>query len=335
MKIEVAESLFISWLRHVRGCRIAQSNWKPSKTWEATNRERVESLFKKSRGYFFQEMNLDLYGKNRTVSQLVQQAEIDAIGFCETDDRPALIAIDVAFHEAGLNYGGKDATVARVVKKMLRTLFTMESYFPDYSREIIFAAPKINNSVQVVLNEAMTALDRFLEENEIAAECQLISNDDFFTEVINPVSQLSPEIADTGELFMRSVQLISMAPTHSKLPEGNVATAVEDRPSEHQPKIGSLVRQKFQALLEQKLLSPEEIANLCTVEYSRRSFGIRYAALVKSDRVSDRFDSHGNARYYSKVIAGEFLLCNDWYERNRKRFMSWLSSIEENKALGK
>ena len=30
MKIEIGKSLIFSWLRHVRGCPIAQGNWKPS-----------------------------------------------------------------------------------------------------------------------------------------------------------------------------------------------------------------------------------------------------------------------------------------------------------------
>ena len=33
MKIKAGESLIFSWLRHVQGCPIAQTNWKPSPTW--------------------------------------------------------------------------------------------------------------------------------------------------------------------------------------------------------------------------------------------------------------------------------------------------------------
>ena len=30
MKIDIGESLVNSYLRHVKGCRIVQQNWKPS-----------------------------------------------------------------------------------------------------------------------------------------------------------------------------------------------------------------------------------------------------------------------------------------------------------------
>lgn len=330
MKIEMAESLFLSWLRHVRGCQIAQLNWKPSQTWVATNREKVETLFNNSRGFFFQEKNLDLYGKNSSVSQLVQQAEIDAIGFCDLEERPSIIAVDVAFHESGLNYGGKNETVSRVVKKVLRTLLALESYFADYSREIIFAAPKIHNAVQGALDEAMIAVDQFLEQNDIAAEFRVIANDEFFSEIVEPVRKLSSEVADTSELFMRSVQLMGMAPKTlpSPTPITNLQAVNESTSDAHEQKIGEIVRERFRTLFEQKQLTDAEVAKLCTGEYSKRTFGIRYPALKRSNNTQDRFDESGNARYYSKVFGGKYLLCNDWYERNRERFGKWLASLE-------
>ena len=34
MKLEMGESLFYSWLRHVKGCQIVQTNWKISSSWQ-------------------------------------------------------------------------------------------------------------------------------------------------------------------------------------------------------------------------------------------------------------------------------------------------------------
>ncbi len=330
MKVEIAESLFLSWLRHVRGCRIVQLNWKPSQTWDGSNSERVELLFKNSREYFFQECSLDLYGKNSSVSQLVQQGEIDALGICNQADRRSIIAVDVAFHEAGLNYGDKGTTTARVVKKILRTLLALESYFPEYPREIIFAAPKIHHSVHGILSEAMIAVDRFFEQNEIAAECRLIANADFFAEVVEPVKNLAIRVADTSELFMRSVQLIEMDRRISAQPlqDNNLIVKAKPLSSELPVKIGELVRETFQALFEQNRLSDVELERLCTLEYSKRSFGLRYPVLRRSKDRNDRFDSHGSARFYAQLFGGEYLLCNDWYERNRERFVRWLNNLD-------
>lgn len=48
MKIEMGESLCASWLRHVKGCQIVQTNWSNSPTWESWNdgehQEKIENF---------------------------------------------------------------------------------------------------------------------------------------------------------------------------------------------------------------------------------------------------------------------------------------------------
>ncbi|CAN8141347.1 hypothetical protein THIOSC15_2890008 [uncultured Thiomicrorhabdus sp.] len=43
MKIEVAESMLQSWLKHIVGCEIVQSNWKPSNIWDYEEYEELVS----------------------------------------------------------------------------------------------------------------------------------------------------------------------------------------------------------------------------------------------------------------------------------------------------
>jgi hypothetical protein len=38
MKLEIGESVILSWLRHVRGCVAVQMHWKPSPTWPLERR---------------------------------------------------------------------------------------------------------------------------------------------------------------------------------------------------------------------------------------------------------------------------------------------------------
>lgn len=39
MKIEMGESLLLSWLRHIKECQLVQTNWKPSAKWEFKNKD--------------------------------------------------------------------------------------------------------------------------------------------------------------------------------------------------------------------------------------------------------------------------------------------------------
>ena len=45
MKIEIAESLIYSWLRHYNKCILTQTNWEPSHFWEHHNQEKLENLY--------------------------------------------------------------------------------------------------------------------------------------------------------------------------------------------------------------------------------------------------------------------------------------------------
>lgn len=66
MKIEIGESLILSWLKHVKECQVVQTNWKAAYKWELKNREKLQKLMDLSNelfllkyGYsFIKEINL-------------------------------------------------------------------------------------------------------------------------------------------------------------------------------------------------------------------------------------------------------------------------------------
>jgi hypothetical protein len=114
VKIEIGESLLRSWLRHVKGCQLAELNWKPSSSWE--KHEDLQSLMEQARAFFLNSLNIDIFKKITVASQLIKQAEIDVLGVkLGMDGRiQAIYGIDVAYHEAGLNYGDN---IIRILKK--------------------------------------------------------------------------------------------------------------------------------------------------------------------------------------------------------------------------
>ena len=62
-----------------------------------------------------------------------------------------------AFHEAGLNYGG--GADKRVLKKLLRTMITLDAYHPsETARHIYFVSPKVNPGVQLPLKDIFSRL---------------------------------------------------------------------------------------------------------------------------------------------------------------------------------
>ena len=60
MKIEIGESLLLSWLRHIKECQLVQTNWKASAKWELKNKEVLEQLMQDSSNVFKEKYGCDL-----------------------------------------------------------------------------------------------------------------------------------------------------------------------------------------------------------------------------------------------------------------------------------
>ena len=79
MKIEIAESLASSYLNHIEGCRIIQTNWKASSVWKIDQRlfEEAEAIYEriKSSPEFINVFK----SKKNTFKQFIKQAEIDVL----------------------------------------------------------------------------------------------------------------------------------------------------------------------------------------------------------------------------------------------------------------
>lgn len=161
MKIEMGESLFYSWLRHVKECQLVQVNWKSSPSWQLHNEKELKQFMETTEEYFQNQYGYAIY-KNNSFSQLLMQAEVDVLGISTSDDGMEVYGIDVAFHENGLNYGCRQETVIRIIKKLIRTALCIIGYFGVVRGELIFASPKIHSACINDLAPCITDINSFL-----------------------------------------------------------------------------------------------------------------------------------------------------------------------------
>jgi hypothetical protein len=160
--------------------------------------------------HFQSKYGYDVY-KNNSLSQLLTQAEADAVGICIADDGIEVYTVDVAFHKDGLLYGsGRLETVTQVIKKSVRSAMCMFGYFGAVKGEIIFASPKIHNAVLSDLEPRIADLNELFSANGYSFTARVIANDDFNELVLKPILIASDGVSDTSELFMRGYQLIKM-----------------------------------------------------------------------------------------------------------------------------
>jgi hypothetical protein len=351
MKIEIGESLFLSWLRHVKGCQLVQTNWKSASEWDRMHEGKIQDLMDKSYTYFMGKYSYNIFKGTTSIDQLIAQAEIDVLGISFMEGHQELYAINVAFHEGGLNYGSKDETVMRVVKKILRTAMCMYGYFGFDRGTIIFAAPKINPAILEKLIPCLIDIQKLLLNNGLEYKIRLLTNEEFGEKVLQPVVAATTFTSDTSELFMRSLQMYNMFSTTKSStkrqtqsnynPKGNKgldAIEVTDTQGLSEMKIGILARSILTRMLKNEEISQGEIALMQTEEYSKRTFDLQYPVLRRASLSNYKRPD----RYWAgpvEAYGDRYFICSEWYEtevnNDRPYFMKWFGLHQKLELVNK
>ena len=331
MKIEIGENLIYSYLKHVEGCRIVQTNWKTSNQWKITEYEEKQSreLFEKIKtSSLFQGIF-----KNNSFDQLIKQAEIDVIGLNPAEK--SIFGIDVAFHVAGLNYGTTEETALRIMKKIFRTVFIIQTYFSDYDKiNSFFVTPKVNPSTEKPIRQFIEEANRLIGDDMISID--FIANELFYSSIIDSTLKNIDDDSDTSELYLRSMKLMRL---DSRLPRKNIKekekrmeetqinyTSTTDKRTMNGMKIGQFVQYNMRKLHEQNLISDKEIENLQDRFYSKQVFDQTFEILRSSDKEIRGED--GRNRYYAREkFCGDYHLTSQWVERHWEPFLSWMRKI--------
>lgn len=222
MKIEIGESLIITWLRHVKKCHVVQNNWKISTKWNKYNVEDARDLWEKVN---------DVYPGvfvNTSLEKALKQGELDVLGvafedvandetsctdvtLCPVEKQQntfkmKVYAVEIANHKGGLNYNKNSAET--VMKKMIRAALSMVMYMSLYEGEIIFASPKIGDKDLEKINVLLKDIEKVFPKAMYNFKFDVISGERFKEEILKPVIDIAKDINDDNELFLRSVQLL-------------------------------------------------------------------------------------------------------------------------------
>lgn len=209
MEIEICESLFFSWLRHIKDCKMVHTNWKSSPRWSMNNSNEIEYMLTELREHFKDEYDIVLLGKNTKLTQINRQGETDLLGEQIVNGKHDYYAVDVAFHKKGLSYKGKiNEKVVNIMGKCIRSAFWLYGYLNKKSGHIYFDSPKIRNSMKDKLDKEFAYINNYFKSKGFDFNFVLYGNDNFQNEVLDPVLNISNQIDDTNELFLRAVSLI-------------------------------------------------------------------------------------------------------------------------------
>ena len=214
MKIEMGESLAYSWLRHVIGCQIVQTNWKTSPVWDVMNIEKLE-MIKKQLADLKKTYDIKVFAKKGSLKQIFKQAECDAIGIAyidsDDDEKPIVdfYGVNVAFHHNGLNY--KD-NIKKVLEKSIGTALCLYGFLGAKKANIVFATPKMNKNDFDKLRLCIADINKQFKllDFDLNYVFYLYANDDFKKSFLDTVMTIQEISSDTSELFLRNMQLYKM-----------------------------------------------------------------------------------------------------------------------------
>ncbi len=215
MKIEVGESLALSWLRHVRRCQVVQINWKATPDiLVGVEDGPLGAVFDTIRRGFDEAAEpMPLVKKTASLKQWLQQGEVDALGLKLRAGRvEEAIAVDIAFHEGGLQYGSKAETSARVAKKLLRTALLLRGPLALEAGTVVFASPKVSPATAKAVVAALERVRAFASTVDVlrSVSFEVLIGDGFHEQILAKVLDTASDVADTSELFLRSVQLVRL-----------------------------------------------------------------------------------------------------------------------------
>ena len=268
MKLEMGESLVYSWLRHVKDCRVVQTNWKPSPMWEPEDKTvaEAETLMGKIAAFFREKYEYEIFKKN-SFEQLLKQAECDAMGIAFPEDGMKCYAVEVAFHTKGLNYGSKQDTTIKVLEKLARAALCLRVFFRAEQGEVVFASPKVMPAVLEMVLPAIEDLKRLFSDCGLGYDVRLTANEDFRVNIAQPVMMAADDVADTSELFMRSHQLAAMLGEQLSATKETKAKTDGAKKWEELA-VGKLARLVLRQYLEDGKADAKEVEAMQTEEYS-------------------------------------------------------------------
>ena len=329
MKIEIGESLAVSYLRHVKGCWLVQANWKVSENWGQRQTEaELDALFQGMKRRFDPEGNV--FKKTKDAAQLLKQGELDVVG---VDLEGRVHVMEVAFHEAGLKYNGDTAN--RVLKKMLRALLIIRAYLrPKTPLHISFLSPKVNTADQQPLEATFADLRK--EYPKI--EWSLIINDDFTERIVKPTLEKASNVADSSDLFVRSAKLLKLAKYRLDPPPSvSNGPPPSSLPHNGEDKIQPHVQDLMRTLLIDypTLLSDSEKRKLMDKEHCKNVLGLKLGnfPLIRQAKIG-REGNDGRDRYYANPY-GDFWLCRQWqknyHHTNAEKLLSFVEKLAHDK----
>ncbi len=296
----MGESLCYSWLKHIKGCQVVQTNWKASMMWKHYN---VNRNF------------ISLLTVNLAATTVFQQTECDVIGLNIDGNKRTVYAVEVAYHKGGLGYTNN---LQKIHDKCIRIAACMRACFPGHTINIYFTSPKVGNTLRTQIKQNIDGvLNNKIQNFDPNITIQTILDKDFTCRIITPLIICQDEITDSSEAFVRSCQML-MLHQPSIINCQNYMT--NDTFNEF-PIPGVLAKLVMGQILKRMPISSQDFKDLMNQNYCSNNFGMGTWTVVTNTLNAAR------GHYWVVPFKGSkqpYYLTNQWTGQNKQRLINWI-----------
>ncbi len=206
--MDILESIVYSWAKHIKQFPVVQMNWKYSPCWEPNDERKAQELLSRTRERFLKEKGLALYGNSR-FDQILKQGECDVVGMKLEGAENNVLFAEVAFHEAGLDYGNKNKPDWQVVtEKLLKNALYALCFFRSRMGELLFITPKVSAGKEKETEDCIDLLSGITRRYGFNYHFRLIANQSFQEEIVLPLKDNAEIIHDSEDVFFRALGLL-------------------------------------------------------------------------------------------------------------------------------
>jgi len=206
----------------------------------------------------------------------------------------------------------------------------MQTYFDENEKfNSYFITPKVNPATKFLVDDLIIKAKEIINDQNISIE--FISNEQFYSEIVDSLLDNIDDEHDTTELFSRAVKLLKLDNRKVNFEKETIIKPIIKRISSNKKtvngmKIGQFVQYCFRKAYEQNLLTDAEINNLQNPDYSKNTFNSNFEVLKNKNRPIE--DEYGRTRYYAKeIFCGNYHLTSQWIEPQWELFLKWLTKI--------
>lgn len=292
-----------SWLSHVKGCHIVQTNW----TVGDEIKEDSTLLFDEVCDYFREKFKEEVPNSINDIDEelkefclfskkfktVIKQAETDVIGMKLGNGDPKIYGVDVAFHSNGLGYGNSKENITKIIAKSLRTALCFYNVLRITNFQTVFvyfATPLMDVKEESVAKFALEKLTEIFVKRGKEIRFSLLANENFFNEIYDKLN--TPDIinkSDLNELFMRSLVMMNISNKFSRK-QGYKGTTQNNNQS-----IGNLAKNDLRKILETTTFTEDQLAILLDIDGTKKYLvlladfhflSMKFAESIKDDIIS-------------------------------------------------